>query len=310
MKQIDELIKNISKVIIGKEETARDILKVLLSNGHILIEDVPGTGKTTLIKTLAKSIDLNYSRIQCTPDLLPSDIIGVSIFNEKTREFEFKKGPIFSNFILVDEINRTSPKTQSALLEVMEEKQVSDWSDTYIMSQPFIVFATENPIEHEGTFNLPEAQLDRFSMKISIGYPSLEHEKQILSIYSENNPFEDIKPVMTGGELRELQEKTREVFIIQDLNDYLAQIADKIRASELVSVGVSTRAILSLQKISQATALLNDRDYMLPDDIKENVIKSLSHRIILSRAAQQQGLDEKKVLEGILKNVEVPRVRV
>lgn len=310
MKQIDELIKNISKVIIGKEETARDILKVLLSNGHILIEDVPGTGKTTLIKTLAKSIDLNYSRIQCTPDLLPSDIIGVSIFNEKTREFEFKKGPIFSNFILVDEINRTSPKTQSALLEVMEEKQVSDWSDTYIMSQPFIVFATENPIEHEGTFNLPEAQLDRFSMKISIGYPSLEQEKQILSIYSENNPFEDIKPVMTGGELRELQEKTREVFIKQDLNDYLAEIADKIRASELVSVGVSTRAILSLQKISQATALLNDRDYMLPDDIKENAIKSLSHRIILSRSAQQQGLDEKKVLEGILKNVEVPRVRV
>lgn len=310
MKQIDELIKNISRVIIGKEETARDILKVLLSNGHVLIEDVPGTGKTTLIKTLAKSIDLNYSRVQCTPDLLPSDIIGVSIFNEKTREFEFKKGPIFSNFILVDEINRTSPKTQSALLEVMEEKQVSDWSDTYIMSQPFIVFATENPIEHEGTFNLPEAQLDRFSMKISIGYPSLEQEKQILSIYSENNPFEDIKPVMTGGELRELQEKTREVFIKQDLNDYLAEIADKIRASELVSVGVSTRAILSLQKISQATALLNDRDYMLPDDIKENVIKSLSHRIILSRSAQQQGLDEKKVLEGILKNVEVPRVRV
>ncbi|GKX67729.1 AAA family ATPase [Inconstantimicrobium mannanitabidum] len=310
MKQIDELIKNISKVIIGKEETARDILKVLLSNGHILIEDVPGTGKTTLIKTLAKSIDLNYSRIQCTPDLLPSDIIGVSIFNEKTREFEFKKGPVFSNFILVDEINRTSPKTQSALLEVMEEKQVSDWSDTYIMSQPFIVFATENPIEHEGTFNLPEAQLDRFSMKISIGYPSLEQEKQILSIYSENNPFEDIKPVMTGGELRELQEKTREVFIKQDLNDYLAEIAAKIRDSELVSVGVSTRAILSLQKISQATALLNDRDYMLPDDIKENVIKSLSHRIILSRAAQQQGLDEIKVLEGIMKNVEVPKVRV
>lgn len=309
MTKIENLKKNISKVITGKEEVVDDILKVILSKGHILIEDVPGTGKTTLIKTLAKSIDLQYSRVQCTPDLLPADITGVSIFNVKTSEFEFRKGPIFSNIVLVDEINRASSKTQSALLEVMEEKQVSEGGVTYKIGNPFIVFATENPIEYDGTFKLPEAQLDRFTMKINMGYPTVDEEVRILKTFSEENPLDYLQKVMTLDDIKELQEKCSKVKIKEELNEYLAIIADTIRKSELISLGASTRAILSLQKVAKANAVIEDRDYVIPDDIKNNVVKVLAHRIKISKQAKAQGLDAKAVVEKLVNTVYPPRIK-
>lgn len=309
MRNIENLKKNIYKVITGKEEVIDDILKVILSKGHILIEDVPGTGKTTLIKTLAKSIDLKYSRVQCTPDLLPADITGVSIFNVKTSEFEFKKGPIFSNIVLVDEINRASSKTQSALLEVMEEKQVSESGVTYKIGNPFVVFATENPIEYDGTFKLPEAQLDRFTMKINMGYPTVDEEVKILQTFSEKNPLDYLEKVMTLDDIKELQDKCAKVVIKEELNEYLAIIADTIRKSELISLGASTRAILSLQKVAKANAVIEDRDYVIPDDIKNNVVKVLAHRIKISKQAKAQGLDEKAVIEKLVNTVYPPRIK-
>ena len=206
---VDKIAYNIEKVILGKRLEIYNILKGILANGHILIEDVPGVGKTTLIKALAKSLNLSYSRIQFTPDLLPSDIIGVSIYSQKTMEFEFKKGPIFSNIILADEINRTSPKTQSALLEVMEEKQISEGGITYKLKEPFLVLATENPIEYEGTFSLPEAQLDRFMIKVNIGYPHSEAEVDILDLYRQSNPIEELEPVATDEDILYLQKKVK-----------------------------------------------------------------------------------------------------
>lgn len=305
MEKINLLKNNISKVITGKENVIDDILKVVLAHGHILIEDVPGTGKTTLVKALAKSVDLDYSRVQCTPDLLPTDITGVSIFNQKTLEFEFKKGPVFSNFLLVDEINRTSSKTQSALLEVMEEKQISENGNTYIIDEPFVVFATQNPMEYSGVYQLPESQLDRFTMKINVGYPTVMQETKILSDYSRSNPLGSLEKVMSKEEFINLQERTNDVYISDELNEYIALLGQSIRKSELVDLGSSTRALLSLQKVSKANALLDDRDYVIPDDIKNNVIKVLAHRIKISKQAVAEGLNEKTVLEKILKNVEV-----
>lgn len=251
------LRENISKVINGKEQVVNDIIMALLSKGHVLIEDVPGTGKTTLVKTIAKSLDLKCSRIQCTPDLLPSDITGISIYNQKINEFEFKKGPVFSNIVLVDEINRASSKTQSALLEVMEEKQVSEGDNIYKLQNPFIVLATENPIEYDGTFKLPEAQLDRFTMKINIGYPDVKSEIEILESFNYKNPLDEIKPIMDLNDLIELQQQTTNVFVNKELNKYIVHIVDAIRNSQLVYLGVSTRAALSLQKIAKSNAMIN-----------------------------------------------------
>ncbi len=217
---IEGIVNNIEKVIIGKKNEIYNIMKGILADGHILIEDVPGVGKTTLVKALTKTLNLTYSRIQFTPDLLPSDIIGVSIYNPKNYEFEFKKGPVFANIILGDEINRTSPKTQSALLEVMEEKQVSEGTTTYILEKPFIVMATQNPIEYEGTFPLPEAQLDRFMIKVKMGYPNELDEASILSIYRKENPLETLESIITREEILMLQDRVKDVYINEELNEY------------------------------------------------------------------------------------------
>lgn len=306
---VDRIAHNIETVILGKKYEIYNILKGILANGHILIEDVPGVGKTMLIKTLAKSLNLSYSRIQFTPDLLPSDIIGVSIYNQKTMEFEFKKGPVFSNIVLADEINRTSPKTQSALLEVMEEKQISEGTITYKLQEPFLVLATENPIEYEGTFPLPEAQLDRFMIKVNIGYPHLEAEVDILNLYRQNNPIENLKPVATAEDVLYLQKTVRAVHVAKELNEYIVRIISATRHNSFVVLGGSIRASLSLQRVAQATALINGRDYVIPEDIKENVVIVLSHRITLSSSARANNYTSEQVILDILRTIQVPKVK-
>lgn len=305
---IENVIDSVSNVIIGKKDAITDIMKGIIAGGHILIEDVPGVGKTTLIKALSKSLSLSYSRIQFTPDLLPSDITGISIYNQKDMEFQFKKGPIFSNVVLADEINRTSPKTQSALLEVMEERQVSEGNHTYKLEKPFIVLATQNPVDYEGTFVLPEAQLDRFVMKVKIGYPSKESEINILDIYREEDPMDTIKPVASGEDIIYLQKKVREVKATRAINEYIVDIANITRDSQYITLGVSPRAALSLLRISQANALIKGRNYVIPEDVKENMPLVLSHRIILSSLGKANGYTEEGILEDLIKRVSVPRV--
>ena len=294
---------------MGKRLEVYNILKGILANGHILIEDVPGVGKTTLIKALAKSLNLSYSRIQFTPDLLPSDIIGVSIYSQKTMEFEYKKGPIFSNIVLADEINRTSPKTQSALLEAMEEKQISEGGITYKLKEPFLVLATENPIEYEGTFSLPEAQLDRFMIKVSIGYPQTDAEVDILDLYRESNPIEELEPVATDDDIIYLQKKVRGIHVEKELNEYIVKIVNATRHNSFILLGGSIRASLALQRVAQATALINGRDYIIPEDIRENVMIVLSHRITLTSSARANNYSTQQVISDILKTIQVPKVK-
>ncbi len=306
---IDNIVNNVGKVVIGKEKEIYNILKAILSKGHVLIEDVPGVGKTTLVKALAKSLDLSYSRIQFTPDLLPSDITGISIYNQKDMSFEFKKGPIFSNIVLADEINRTSPKTQSALLEVMEENQISEGNITYKLERPFFVLATENPIEHQGTFSLPEAQLDRFIIKISLGYPSKEAENEILNVYKNNEPLEELEAVATKEDIVNLQNKVREVNVSDELTRFMVDIAEITRKTKYLSLGVSTRGVLALQKVCQATAFLKGRSYVIPDDVKENIEIVLSHRVILSPLGNSSGYSKEAVITDLVKRLEPPKVR-
>jgi len=306
---VNKIAGNIEKVILGKRLEIYNILKGILANGHILIEDVPGVGKTTLIKALAKSLSLSYSRIQFTPDLLPSDIIGVSIYSQKTTEFEYKKGPIFSNIILADEINRTSPKTQSALLEAMEEKQISEGGITYKLKEPFLVLATENPIEYEGTFSLPEAQLDRFMIKVSIGYPYSEAEVDILDLYRQGNPIEELEPVATEDDIIYLQNKVRGIHVERELNEYIVKIVNATRHNSFILLGGSIRASLALQRVAQATALINGRDYIIPEDIIENVMIVLSHRITLTSSARANDYSTQQVISDILRSIQVPKVK-
>lgn len=306
---IEKIAANMEKVILGKRVEIYNILKGILANGHILIEDVPGVGKTTLIKALAKSLSLSYSRIQFTPDLLPSDILGVSIYSQKTTEFVFNKGPIFSNIILADEINRTSPKTQSALLEAMEEKQISESGITYILKEPFLVLATENPIEYEGTFSLPEAQLDRFMIKVKIGYPHCDAEVDILDLYRQNNPIEDLKPVATDEDILHLQKKVRDIHMEKELNEYIVRIVNATRHNSFILLGGSIRASLALQRVAQATALMNGRDYVIPEDIKENAIIVLSHRITLTSSARANNNTTHQVISDIIRTIQVPMVK-
>lgn len=305
---IQSIVDNIEKVIIGKKEEIYNIMKGILGSGHILLEDVPGVGKTTLVKALAKSINLTYKRIQFTPDLLPSDITGISIYNQKSMEFEFKKGPIFANMILADEINRTSPKTQSALLEVMEERQISEGNNTYKLEQPFFVLATQNPIEYEGTFPLPEAQLDRFMIKVKIGYPDKEFEKSILEIYRNKEPMDEIDSVVNAQDIIYLQKCTRNVKVAKEINEYIVNIINATRNNTYLVLGASIRASLALQRIAQATALIDGRNYVIPEDVKSNAPLVLSHRIMLSSQALSNNYKDKDVIYDILKTIRVPRV--
>ena len=306
---IEKIAFNMEKVILGKRVEIYNILKGILANGHILIEDVPGVGKTTLIKALAKSLSLSYSRIQFTPDLLPSDILGVSIYSQKTTEFEFNKGPIFSNIVLADEINRTSPKTQSALLEAMEEKQISESGTTYKLKEPFLVLATENPIEYEGTFSLPEAQLDRFMIKVKIGYPHCDAEVDILDLYRQSNPIEELEPVASTEDIIYLQKKVRDTHVEKELNEYIVRIVNATRHNSFILLGGSIRASLALQRVAQATALINGRDYVIPEDVKENVIIVLSHRITLTSSARANNYTTQQVISDILRTIQVPKVK-
>lgn len=305
---IKDIALNIEKVILGKTGVIYDILKCLIAGGHILVEDVPGVGKTTLVKALARSLNLSYSRIQFTPDLLPSDITGISIYNRGSGQFEFKKGPVFANIILADEINRTSPRTQSALLEVMEEVQVTEGNNTYNLDKPFIVLATQNPIEHEGTFILPEAQLDRFMMKIRIGYADKESESQILQVYGSHEPLEDMEPSAGAKDIIRLQNMVRQVFVSKEITDYIISIANATRENKNVALGASTRGALSLLKIAKATAFIDGRDYVIPKDVYNNGVAVLSHRISIIPSARAESLTSEDIVKEVLDRVPMPRV--
>jgi MoxR-like ATPase len=274
--------QSVQSVIRGKDEVIRLALVGLLARGHLLIEDVPGVGKTTLAHALARSFDCAFQRIQFTSDMLPSDVIGVSVFSQATDRFEFRPGPIFANVVLADEINRTTPKTQSALLEAMNENQVTVDNRTWVLPQPFMVMATQNPIEHHGTYPLPESQLDRFLMRLKIGYPSAESEKAILHDFADSDPLASLKPVMTGPEVVELQSRVRRVKVDEELVNYTLGIVEKTRQHEYLSLGVSPRGSMSLYRAAQALAFLEGRDYCIPDDLKRLILPVFSHRCVAS----------------------------
>ena len=277
---IGRLEANISQVVLGKSEAVRMCLVALLAGEHVLLEDVPGVGKTLVGKAIAKSIHGHFSRIQFTPDLLPSDIIGGSVFNSSSSEFVFHAGPIFANIVLADEINRTPPRTQSALLEAMSDKQVSVDGHTHHLPAPFMVFATQNPFEFEGTYPLPESQLDRFLMRISMGYPDRDNERQVLSIHRQREPVEDLQPVLSVEQVLHLQGAVRQVAVDESINDYLLDVVEATRACEELHVGVSTRGALCLYRAAQSLALIDGRQFVVPDDIKVLAVPVLSHRVI------------------------------
>ncbi|MBI4201053.1 MAG: MoxR family ATPase [Chloroflexi bacterium] len=281
-----------------------------MSQGHILIEDVPGVGKTMLAKSLARSTGCSFSRIQFTPDLLPSDVTGVSIFNQKTSEFEFRSGPIIAQVVLSDEINRATPKTQSALLEAMEEHQVTVEGVTHLLPRPFIVIATQNPIEYEGTFALPEAQLDRFLLRIRLGYPSSDQEISILESQQLSHPFEKLEPVATPDEITFLQEETRKVYVDPLVKQYIVALVEATRQHRDVALGASPRASLALQRSAQALTMLRGREYVLPDDVKELAEPVMAHRLVLTGAARLQGMDSRRVMHMVTEEVAVPGARV
>ena len=294
----------IESVIKGKSSAVKMALVTLLGKGHLLIEDVPGVGKTTLAFTIAKATSCSFQRMQFTSDLLPTDIIGVNIYNPDSREFEFRPGPIFTNIVLADEINRTNPKTQSALLEAMNERRVSVERKTYILPEPFMVIATQNPIEYHGTFPLPESQLDRFMMHIKIGYPTLEYEKQVMSVQSSFEDIESMEPVISAGEIVKMQGEVDHVRIDASLIDYLISIIRETRRNDKIRLGVSPRGGQFLLKIAKANAYYEGRNYVVPEDIKEPAPLVLGHRIILKTRTYIS--DAEKVIEEILEKIPVP----
>ncbi len=303
---IGDIVHNIEKVIVGKTEVIEFGLIALLAEGHLLLEDVPGVGKTTLANAIAKSIDCGFTRIQFTPDTLPSDITGVSIYNMQTGKFEFNPGAIMNHIILADEINRTSPKTQASLLEAMEERQISVDGKTYSLPSPFMVIATQNPIDYLGTYNLPEAQLDRFLMKLSIGYPSMSDEKRMASYYIEQSPLKSLTPVTDGKTVAIMQQEVKQVKIHKDLISYIIEIMDGTRKDSNIALGASPRATLALIRATQATAYSMDRDYCIPDDILKVIHPVIQHRLILSPEARLNKLTVEKVLSKIIAKFQIP----
>ncbi|MCS3868027.1 MoxR-like ATPase [Chryseobacterium ginsenosidimutans] len=307
---LEKVKTEIAKVIVGQESMVEHLLAALLSNGHVLIEGVPGVAKTITAKLLAKTIDVGFSRIQFTPDLMPSDILGTSIFNVKNSEFEFKKGPIFSNFILIDEINRSPAKTQAALFEVMEERQITMDGIRYIMDEPFLVVATQNPIEHEGTYRLPEAQLDRFLFKINVGYPNLEQEIAIIRNQHESkreDKTEVVNKVITSQQLKSYQQLVKEIIVEAHLMEYIAKIIVNTRENQFLYLGASPRASLALLTASKAFAALRGRDFVTPEDIKEASYAVLRHRVIVSPEREMEGLTADEIIRQILEGIEIPR---
>ncbi len=299
------ITENIKKVIIGKDETVKLILTSLISGGHVLLDDVPGTGKTVLSKSLARSIDSSFQRIQFTPDLLPSDVTGLNFFHQKENEFVFKKGPVFTNILLADEINRATPRTQSALLECMEEKQVTIDGETRTLPLPFFVIATENPVETTGTFPLPEAQLDRLFMKLSMGEPTQEEEVQILNRFMKMEPLKELSPVARGEEIVSAGAASREVYVHPQLVEYIASIAQESRQISGIISGVSPRGSIALLHAAQSYAYIDGRDYVVPEDIKAVAVPVLAHRLVLSHIGGQRNAD-KEAVARILGSVPVP----
>ena len=301
------LKQNVGKVIVGKESTIELLMIAVLCRGHVLIEDVPGVGKTTLASALARSLDCSFKRIQFTPDITPSDITGFSIVNFKSGELEYRPGMIMSQIVLADEINRTSPKTQSSLLEVMEEGQVSVDGTTYAMPQPFIVLATQNPVDFVGTYPLPEAQLDRFFMRVSIGYPSQDEEADILERYtSGKKPMEELRAICTSSDILRLQQEVEGVHTSREVRAYISGIAAASRRNGALQLGVSTRAAISLLRAAQACALLDGRDYVSPEDVQKMAEPVLAHRLVLSPEARMRNMTAERVLAGVMQSVQVP----
>ena len=307
--KIGLLIEAIETVIKGKREVIEQTLVALFAGGHLLVEDVPGVGKTTLAHTLALILECRFHRIQFTSDLLPSDIIGISIYNQPRQAFEFKPGPIFANVILADEINRTTPKTQSALLEAMSEGQVTADNQTIELPKPFLVLATQNPVEHHGTYPLPESQLDRFLMRIKMGYPALEDEKEIFRNQSRANPLSRLQPVISSDEVLQIQEAVRKIPIDESIIDYALQIVERTRHSEFLSLGVSPRGSLALLRACQSRAYVQGRDYCVPDDVKRLAAPVLAHRVVANQRAAstlRRNEEAERILQEILDSVEVP----
>jgi MoxR-like ATPase len=302
----ERIAVNIERTIQGKGDVIRLAVVALLAEGHILIEDVPGVGKTMLAKSLARSIDCTWKRIQFTPDLLPTDVTGVNLWDQRTGEFQFKPGAVFANICLGDEINRASPKTQSALLECMEERQVTVDGYTHHLDDPFMVIATQNPLEHEGTYPLPESQLDRFMMRLSMGYPSRGSELEILDRHGSHSMLEELEPVSDSSEVNVLVKMARDVHVAPTLKRYVVEIAESTRNHPDVYLGASPRASLYLLKASRAMAASRGRDYVVPDDIKDIALFVLAHRIILSPEAQMRGAEAEDVLDGLLGRVPIP----
>ncbi len=303
---VKNMIRNVETVILDKPQVVRSALAAFLAGGHVLLEDVPGVAKTMLVRALAVSSGCSFARIQCTPDLLPTDVSGVSIYNQKTQEFEFRKGPIFSQVVVADEVNRATPRTQSALLEAMAEGQVSIDGHTYVLEKPFAVFATQNPVEHEGTFPLPEAQLDRFMMRLSVGYPNIIAEAEILEKTRLAHPIDAIGPVADPETIARMQGSIKEIFVHERIRDYVLRLVLRTRDSTHLSLGGSPRASMMLFRACQAMAAVQGRGYVIPDDVKNLAPPVLQHRLILNPESRLRRVTVPTVLEGILKEVAVP----
>ncbi len=302
-----QILDNVDQVMVGKRSVAELVIVALLCERHVLVEDIPGVGKTTMARAIAKSIGGEFRRIQFTPDLLPSDVSGITYFNQKTGEFTFRRGPVFSNVLLADEINRATPRTQSALLEAMEERTVTIEGDTMSLPRPFLVLATENPVELEGTFPLPEAQMDRFLLRVSLGYPADEDEEiSMMERFREFNPIELMQPVTNPADMLEAGQQCRSVFVEPELRRYIARIARETRTDDAISLGVSPRGTLGLFQASQALAAVRGRDYVLPDDILNLVGPALEHRIMLNPEARLRGRTSSQVLRAAIERIEVP----
>ncbi|WP_273128616.1 AAA family ATPase [Metabacillus sp. HB246100] len=304
--KLGRVIQNIESVMVGKRDVSLLSLVAILANGHVLLEDVPGVGKTMMVKALAKSIGAGFKRIQFTPDLLPSDVTGVSIYNPKEMRFEFKEGPIFGNIVLADEINRTSPKTQSALLEGMEEGSVTVDGTTRILAKPFFVMATQNPVDYEGTYPLPEAQLDRFLFKLRMGYPTKAEEFDVLTLAEKERPIHKVESVITKEELVELQDEIQHVYVDETIKSYIIEITSKTRTHPAVYLGASPRASIALMKAAQAYAFILGRDYIIPDDIQYLAGFTLAHRIILRSEAKFEGKSSEELIREVVARTSVP----
>ena len=301
----DKVITNVERVIVGKHAEVRLALVALLCQGHLLIEDVPGTGKTSLAKAISKSLGCTFRRTQFTPDLLPSDVTGLSIYNQKTQEFEFRPGPIMAQIVLADEINRATPKTQSSLLECMEERQATIDGVTHMMPEPFLVIATQNPIEYEGTFALPEAQLDRFMLRIQLGYPNPTEEVRILDEHKSHRPIDDLDEVVSADELRAMQEDVREIYVDRQVSEYIVRLVTATRNHPDIYLGASPRGSLALYRAGQAYAALAGRDYVIPDDVKALAVPALAHRTIVKTAATVRDVDSTLIIRELLDSVPV-----